>query len=516
MKKSLLLIAGFLTLLSGLAVVPAPARAAETYALQLGQVSTYVESIKVGVTNPVAGSNYYIIVGNTTDGGATCTPDPIILNSPGQISVNGSPVALTYSPTMVPGVIYCVDVGRRDGTELASSLSVVYNFRGQTFSIDNGVPVGPTSPAGNAPNANGCISSGTSSYCMLQPLPGVGDSTGKVDFTSCTVNGVTVANGGFGCYVNSIIKIVIGLVGVLSVIMLIVGGLEVMTTTSASEKSQGKGRVLNAIFGLIIAVSAYAILNTINPNLVNLTLELPSANLTYSPSIDTTSITSSAYTKATGKPVLSEGQYADMAKQVADTLGIPRCGLLTTLTYESQGNPGAIGADENVADSNIKSRRAFIASNETYSGAALPANPVATDRSIKNDDSHTFVGSRLQLDGRFSYGIGLLQITVFPDVWGSSSYTTNPPDWATYKDKPLTANVLGQTYTPEQLLDAQTNITVGGNLWAHFYKQCGQDIPGTWRAYATGSCDSTNAFAVDQANARTDTYNQCVAQGLNK
>jgi len=100
-----------------------------------------------------------------------------------------------------------------------------------------------------------CVSS-TSTYCLLAPLPGLGNS----------VNTTT----GIGTYLNTMIKILIGLMSVLAVIMLVVGGIQYMLSNMAGEKASAKDRMTNAIFGLILALSSYLILNTINPNLVNL------------------------------------------------------------------------------------------------------------------------------------------------------------------------------------------------------------------------------------------------------
>ena len=54
-----------------------------------------------------------------------------------------------------------------------------------------------------------------------------------------------------------------------------------MLSDIASEKAAGKQRAMNAIFGLVIALSSFILLNTINPHLVNLTVSIPTANLTY-------------------------------------------------------------------------------------------------------------------------------------------------------------------------------------------------------------------------------------------
>ena len=105
--------------------------------------------------------------------------------------------------------------------------------------------------------AQACTST-NSNYCLLAPLPGLGDS---VDTTQ-----------GVGSYINVLIKITIGLISVLAVVMLVVGGIEYMVSNIAGEKASAKSRMTNAIFGLILMLSSYLILNTINPKLVNLSV----------------------------------------------------------------------------------------------------------------------------------------------------------------------------------------------------------------------------------------------------
>jgi hypothetical protein len=99
------------------------------------------------------------------------------------------------------------------------------------------------------------------SYQLLQPLP---DGTTQIDVKSPSALGV---------YLNIIIKAFIGLCAVLAVFMVFLGGIQYMTTEMISEKSAGKERIKNAIFGLILALSAYTILYTINPDLLNSNLD---------------------------------------------------------------------------------------------------------------------------------------------------------------------------------------------------------------------------------------------------
>lgn len=69
-------------------------------------------------------------------------------------------------------------------------------------------------------------------------------------------------------YLNIIIKILIGIAAVLAVIMIVMGGIEYMTSDFVSSKEEGKKRITNAIIGLLIALGAYLILYTVNPNLL--------------------------------------------------------------------------------------------------------------------------------------------------------------------------------------------------------------------------------------------------------
>jgi hypothetical protein len=57
---------------------------------------------------------------------------------------------------------------------------------------------------------------------------------------------------------------------ILSTLMIIVGGIQYMTTDAIQNKKDGKERIQSAIIGLVLAISAWTILNTINPRILNL------------------------------------------------------------------------------------------------------------------------------------------------------------------------------------------------------------------------------------------------------
>jgi uncharacterized membrane protein len=113
----------------------------------------------------------------------------------------------------------------------------------------------------------------TPQYHLLAPIP---CEPGKD--AGCTTNGLLTVNpaGGFGSYLNMMIKIFIGICAVLSVVMIVIGGLEVMTSELAHTKESGKERIEHAILGLLIALGAYALLFTINPDLLKSDFNPPS------------------------------------------------------------------------------------------------------------------------------------------------------------------------------------------------------------------------------------------------
>lgn len=98
-----------------------------------------------------------------------------------------------------------------------------------------------------------CFAEESSNYTLIEDLPGVGDTP-------------TLSE-----YISGAIKIGIILAAILAVVMIVVAGFMYITAggnTGTVEKA--KSYIWNAIIGLLIAVSYYLILNTINPNLLNI------------------------------------------------------------------------------------------------------------------------------------------------------------------------------------------------------------------------------------------------------
>jgi len=100
----------------------------------------------------------------------------------------------------------------------------------------------------------GSITVSASGYAVLESIPGIAKDSSPGLYT----------------YLKAVFLTGIGLAGVLAVLMIVIGGIQYIGSgMSPSGKEDAKDRITSAILGLLLALGAYLILNTINPNLVN-------------------------------------------------------------------------------------------------------------------------------------------------------------------------------------------------------------------------------------------------------
>ncbi len=160
-------------------------------------------------------------------------------------------------------------------------------------------------------------------YKLLAPLPGVGDSSDNVNTET-----------GLGSYLNAMIKLFIGICAVLSVVMLVVGGLEYMTSELAHTKEAGKERMWQAVLGLLIALGAWALLNTINPNLLISDINIPKATV----KIKSFAISGAQSIDGTaGGKVDFKGDACPAATAAQTATGVDRALILSIFAQESRG-----------------------------------------------------------------------------------------------------------------------------------------------------------------------------------
>ncbi|OHB14882.1 MAG: hypothetical protein A2431_02955 [Candidatus Zambryskibacteria bacterium RIFOXYC1_FULL_39_10] len=187
------------------------------------------------------------------------------------------------------------------------------------------------------------------SYTVLAPLPGVGDSDGKTTLET---------------YVPAIFKLAIGLSAVAAVLMIVLGGFQYISSDALMKKNEGRERIKNAVFGLVLVISAWLILNTINPNLLNINLNIDS--------ISTTAVDG-------GKLLADDGSEVYPGKYSVNVNGTPvyyndcnTCTSLTSLgitTKNAGSNPlvdGGLAAKLAIFDAEIKSSGVSWIVTEAY------------------------------------------------------------------------------------------------------------------------------------------------------
>ncbi len=100
-------------------------------------------------------------------------------------------------------------------------------------------------------------------YTLLAPIPLKGLEGGDTPTTTP------------GPYIEGIFTLIIAVAGGLAVVKIIFGGIKYMSTDAFTDKSEAKDTIQNALWGLLLVISAWLILNTINPALTTFKLTIP-------------------------------------------------------------------------------------------------------------------------------------------------------------------------------------------------------------------------------------------------
>jgi hypothetical protein len=189
------------------------------------------------------------------------TNDPFKIPSPG---VNNNDSIYDFSKkitlTNALGATITIDPSK------PSSYTDSKNFRSpQLFNPTPNTRVGGSSNQTPLSNQNQSpkktAESDKYNYKLLAPLPGlVGDR-------------VNIANG-LGSYLNNLYTAGIAIATGLAVLMIVIGGIQYVSSDAIGGKSDGKQRIQDAIIGLLLAFMSYLLLNTLNPDLLNNDLKL--------------------------------------------------------------------------------------------------------------------------------------------------------------------------------------------------------------------------------------------------
>lgn len=128
------------------------------------------------------------------------------------------------------------------------------------------------------------------SYTLLEPLPCIPSPAAK-DINGNTIEGsaVTCSKPGalqetvnFKFYIQYMFNLFIAIAAGAAVFMIVYGGLKYMSTDSWNGKAEGIEKMKNALLGLLLVLTSYIILRTIDPRLVAIpTTLVPALNIKY-------------------------------------------------------------------------------------------------------------------------------------------------------------------------------------------------------------------------------------------
>ncbi len=124
-------------------------------------------------------------------------------------------------------------------------------------------------------------------YVPLSPIPSTlttasCDPTARYDSTKPPNDpaNAKVCQTNINTYVAGAFNLGIAVAGILAIIMITIAGIKYMTTEAVTSKGDAKKQINNAILGLLMALGAYLILQTVNKSLVIFNFNLPNASNT--------------------------------------------------------------------------------------------------------------------------------------------------------------------------------------------------------------------------------------------
>ncbi len=105
-----------------------------------------------------------------------------------------------------------------------------------------------------------------SGFTALAPIPGLTDAPSTAGLTQ-----ETLAN-----FFNNLYKFIIGISATIAVVQIIWAGIDIaMNRDDVSKLMDEKGKIYNAIFGLVLVLSPALVFGIINPNILNMSIALP-------------------------------------------------------------------------------------------------------------------------------------------------------------------------------------------------------------------------------------------------
>jgi hypothetical protein len=126
-------------------------------------------------------------------------------------------------------------------------------------------PSTPASRVSGGTNQSVFCTGGSCTYVPLEPLPGLPTSYGP-------------NQGSFASFIGSGFRLLIGAGGLIAIVMIVLGALTYMFSDIVGNKKKALDRIRGAMWAVVLLVSSYLILITINPDLITFSLNLSASN----------------------------------------------------------------------------------------------------------------------------------------------------------------------------------------------------------------------------------------------
>lgn len=356
------------------------------------------------------------------------------------------------------------------------------------------------------------------SYKLLSPLPGLGvlfdpDLCAEKVAQGQKVFGGTCDNQ-VNAFINYLFEMLIGLAAVVLVIKIIINGYQYIMTDVPFLRASLKNTLGTSILGLLVVLSSFLILNTINPKIVENTININPVLVGVTPK---TTLSEATFEKIVGRKPTPKPELEAIVKQVAVEKNIDACIIESIIQQESPNwDEKEIGCDEDAARSDVPSRVAFIQSGITLTGKTVLTTAI-TDGSVRNDNftpDHKFCyfddsKPGYNLDWRFSKGLGLSQQTIFPKYYGTNQYGTAVKQggelWDNRSIVP-TAQIKDLLQYPKKQIEY---IVDHYRENASRPSSCLNNLEQSFKAYNGGNCATDNKSAINYGKSVMAIYNAC-------
>ena len=103
---------------------------------------------------------------------------------------------------------------------------------------------------------------------LLQIAPHLADASGQISTSAKAACGTSCGGSDLGVFFGKITNALVYLIGAISVVMIIIGGLRyVLSNGDPKSTESAKNTILYAVIGLIVAIAAFAIVTFVTNNI---------------------------------------------------------------------------------------------------------------------------------------------------------------------------------------------------------------------------------------------------------